>query len=123
MNKTTPQKPRFVLPHGFIAWLEEDSGRAAYFSKVDPGLYQATISKMKNGIIPITFEYAIRLERAQKASPNPLKAEQLMTFLEHRELYRYVTGQEPAPAQLEIVRKKPERIQQLTQAGQHHAAA
>lgn len=94
---TEAGKPPYPPPAKFVAWLEADPGRAQYFSKVDPGLFPSTISKMKYGLIPITFEYAYRLERAQKPSDTPLKAGELMTFIQHQALYRYVTGQEPAP--------------------------
>lgn len=92
--------PRYAPPAYFIQWLKESQGRAEYFHKVDDRLVPPMISKMKKGILPITFETAVRLERAQKASDNPLKAELLMTFLEDRKLYRYVTGQDAAPAQV-----------------------
>lgn len=101
--------PQYIPPASFVVWLEAEDGRAAYFSKVDRGLFPPLITKMKKGIIPITFEYALRLERAQKASATPLKAEDLMTFKEHRELYRYVTGIDPAPAQLQVVRRAKTR--------------
>lgn len=94
-------KHRYEPPAYFIDWLAGEQGRAEYFHKVDPGLFPPLISKMKSGIVPITFEYAVRLERAQKASATPLRAELLMTFLESRALYRYVTGQELAPPQVD----------------------
>lgn len=98
-------KNRYAKPTYLIDWLSAEKGRGAYFSKVDPGLFPAMISKMKAGIIPITFEYAVRLERAQKASATPLRAELLMTFIEHRALYRYATGQDPAPDQIVKAKK------------------
>lgn len=101
--------PRHARPDYFADWLEAETGRAHYFQHVDPGLYPPMIAKMKAGVLSITFETAIRLERAQKASNNPLKAELLMTFQEHRDLYRYVSGQAPAPDQLDVTRKTTER--------------
>lgn len=98
-------KNPYTCPAHFIAWLEAEEGRAAYFQRVDPRLFPPLISKFKKGEVPITFEYACRLERAQKASDQPLTAESLMTFLEDRQLYRYVTGQDPRPAPVEVVRK------------------
>lgn len=100
---------RYAPPTYFADWLAAGQGRAEYFHKVDPGLFPPLISKMKAGILPITFEYAIRIERAQKASDNPLKAELLMTFVESRQLYRYVTGQEPAPPQVEKIKRLTQR--------------
>jgi hypothetical protein len=114
MTSTTKPQP-YIPPAHFVAWLDAEEGRAAYFSKVDPGLFPPLITKMKKGEIPITFEYAVRLERAQKASNERLTAESLMTFLEHRQLYRYVTGQEPAPAPVQVVRK-PRARKDLTKA-------
>jgi hypothetical protein len=101
MTKTPPHIP----PAHFVAWLEEGKGRAAYFHRVDNRLFPPLISKFKTGEVAITFEYACRLERAQMPSDNPLTAESLMTFLEDRQLYRYITGQEPRPAKVEVVRK------------------
>jgi len=94
-----PPNPRF------LAWLAGETGRAAYFELVDPILNQALISKLKAGRVPITFEYAFRLERAQKPSSNPLKAIELMTFEVDQELCRYVTGEAPAPAMVKKERK------------------
>ena len=92
------RKPgKYPVPQFFVDWLKEGVGRSAYFSRKDPALAPSVISKMKSGRIPITFEYAVRIERAQKPTKNPLKAYDLMTFKEHRELYLYVTGQAPAP--------------------------
>lgn len=98
---------RYTPPAHFVEWLDAAIGRSAYFSKVDPGLFPPIITKMKKGLIPITFEYAIRLERAQAPSDAPLKAIDLMTFQEHRELYLYVTGQAPAPKPLFTPRRNP----------------
>lgn len=95
----------YPQPAALIEWLNEEVGRGAYLSKVDPELSQPRLSKLKAGVTPITLELALRIERAQKASAKPLKAIDLMTFAEDRMLYRYVTGQDPAPEQLKIVRK------------------
>ena len=117
-NIDTPLQP----PEYFRNWLEGGLGRAEYFHKVDEGLFPSLISKMKNGHTPITFEYACRLERAQKASATPLKAELLMTYQEHRDLFRFIMGMEPAPPQIIPTPKTPRR-QPLTQAESHHAGA
>lgn len=111
-------KQNYPQPARLIEWLNEEVGRAAYFSKVDPEITQPRLSKLKAGITPITLEIALRLERAQKASPHPLKALDLMTFAEDKMLYRYVTGMDPAPEQLKIVRKS-----RITLKPTHHAAA
>lgn len=91
------KKMTYIPPPEFVAWLDAEKGRANYFKKIDPGLFPPIICKMKKGMIPITFEYAIRIERAQKPSDTPLRAVDLMTFQESRELYRYVTAPTPAP--------------------------
>lgn len=106
---TEASKPPYPIPQRLVDWLNEGRGRAAYFSKVDPCLFPPMISKIKEGRLPISFETAIRLERAQKESPNPLKAEELMTFVEHRALYRYVIGADPAPEKIELAYAKPGR--------------
>jgi len=97
----TPAKAPYTAPAHFVAWLDAEKGRGAYFEKIDRGLFAPLITKLKTGWLPITFELAVRLERAQKPSDQPLRALDLMTFLEHRDLYLYVTGQQPAPAPLE----------------------
>lgn len=101
----TVETPRYIPPPHFVAWLDEEPGRAAYFHKVDPGLFPSLISKMKAGTIPISLEQAVRLARAQKPSDNPLEPESLMTYVEHREFYRYAIGIDPAPAPVEVTRK------------------
>jgi hypothetical protein len=98
MAKQPGQSTRYPVPQLFAEWLEGGLGRGQYFGKIDPLLPPVLISKMKAGIAPITFEYALRLERAQKPSKEPFKAIDIMTFSQDQELYRYVTGQEPAPA-------------------------
>jgi hypothetical protein len=113
--KSNSLPPPHVPPAHFVAWLEAEPGRSAYFGKVDDGLYPPLITKMKQGRLPITFEYAVRLERAQKPSDNPLRAEDLMTYVEHRELYRYVTGRDPAPAPI-VVARAPRARSDLTPA-------
>jgi hypothetical protein len=116
---TTEQKsiPPYVPPAHFVAWLDEEPGRAAYFSKVDPGLFPPLISKMKAGLIPITMEYAVRLERAQKPSANRLEAESLMTFLESRQWYRYAIGKDAPPPPVEVIRQpRTSARKALTQA-------
>src|SRR4051812_30902137 len=90
----------YPIPEAFNEWLESGMGRAAYFGKVDPILSAPLLSKIKSGRVPISFENAIRLERAQKVSKTPFKAVDIMTFEQDRQLYRYVSGQEPAPAPL-----------------------
>lgn len=96
---------KYPQPKRLVEWLNEEPGRAAFFTRMDPMINQPSLSKMKAGIVPVTLADAIRLERAQKASKKPLKALELMTFEEDRILYRYVTGMEPAPEQVKIVRK------------------
>ncbi len=113
MRKLDNPDPQYPPPEHFVAWLDEEKGRAAYFQKVDPCLFTTIISRMKTGQLPITFSYAIRIERAQKASDNPLKAEELMTFLEDRALYRYVKGIDPAPAPVVVVRRNARRPREL----------
>lgn len=106
MNPTeTVETPRYIPPPHFVAWLDEEPGRAAYFHKVDAGLFPSLISKMKAGQIPITMEYAVRLARAQKPSTAPLEPESLMTFLESRQWYRYAVGAELPPPPVEVIRK------------------
>lgn len=114
----TDETRRYIPPAHFVSWLEEEPGRASYFSKVDPGLVPTLISKMKAGVIPITLEYAVRLERAQKPSDNPLQAESLMTFLESRAWYRYAIGKDPAPAPVQAIRRRRSSARKsLTVAG------
>jgi hypothetical protein len=100
-----------VPPTYFVKWLESGIGRAAYFGKVDPLLTAPLISKIKRGRMPITFEYACRLERAQKPSDMPIRAIDLMTFEQDRALYLYITGQEAAPAPPAAKNKMPGRKQ------------
>lgn len=109
----TPYTPPPVL----LKFLNGGLGRAAYFSKVDPGLFPAIISKMKAGVLPISFEFAIRMERAQQPSDTPFTADQIMTFEEHQALYRYVTGQEPRPSAIDPTQRPPRVRKELTQAG------
>lgn len=118
-DRISGDKEYYQPPQFLVDWLEDGDGRAAYFSKVDPVLSAPTISKIKFGRIPITFELAVRMERAQKVTMHPLKAIDLMTFERDRELYRYVTGQEPAPEQVKIVRKPtgPRRKDSAVNAG------
>lgn len=106
--------PQYTCPPHFVAWLEAEEGRAAYFQRVDSRLFPPLISKFKKGEVPITFEYACRLERAQKPSDTPLTAESLMTFLEDRELYRYVIGVDPRPAEVKVVRSRSSTRKHMT---------
>lgn len=100
------QQPNaYTPPAVLVAWLEAETGRAAHFERVDPILHAPIISKIKAGRIPVTFETAIRLERAQKPSDNPFKAIDIMTYEQDRALYRYVSGQDPAPPYVPFVRK------------------
>jgi hypothetical protein len=107
--KQTQQPETYTPPAVLVAWLKDELGRAAHFERVDPILHAPIISKIKNGRIPVTFEYAIRLERAQKPSDKPFTADQIMTYEQDKELYRYISGQEPAPPYVPHVRatKKP----------------
>lgn len=82
----------------FAEWLRSGVGRNAFFSRSDPALVPAIISKMMYGRMPISFEFAIRIERAQKpskAGEEPLKAYDLMTFKEDRELYQWLLDRLP----------------------------
>lgn len=79
-----PPSPRFV------AWLNAGRGRAESFVDRDPGLVPTTISKLKNGVSPISFELACRIERAQKPSDDPLRAEDIASFVEDRELIKFI---------------------------------
>lgn len=106
--KSTPTKNKYTPPPVLVAWLAGEDGRAAHFARVDPILHAPVISKLKAGRIPVSFEYAFRLERAQKPSATPFKAVDIMTYQQDKELYRYVTGQEPAPAYVPLVRAKPQ---------------
>lgn len=103
-NKPIQKHRPYAPPAVLVAWLAEGKGRAAHFQRVDKLLLAPIISKIKVGQIPVTFEYAIRLERAQMPSDNPFKADQIMTYQQDRALYRYITGQEPAPAYVPHVR-------------------
>lgn len=100
----TQQPNAYTPPAVLVAWLAEELGRAAHFERVDPILHAPMLSKIKRGRIPVTFEMAIRLERAQKPSNNPFKAVDIMSWDQDKELYRYVSGQEPAPEYVPHVR-------------------
>ncbi len=104
---TTPPKGRYPLNQKFNDWLNDLPGRAQYFQKIDPFLTAPMISKIKYGAIPITLETAVRIERAQKPSARPLKAEDLVTFSEDRELVLYMRGQVPPPPPA-IEKEKPQ---------------
>lgn len=103
-KKQHQQLETYTPPAVLVEWLAGGLGRAAHFQRVDPILHAPIISKIKNGRIPVTFEYAIRLERAQKPSSKPFKADEIMTYEQDKELYRYVSGQEPAPPYVPHVR-------------------
>jgi hypothetical protein len=118
MDEQTTNKPPYRLPQVLIDWLEQETGRAAHFARVDPLLHAPIISKIKAGRIPVTFEYACRLERAQKPSSNPFRAVDIMTWNQDKELYRFVSGQEPAPAYVPFERKKPTKAKKATQGQQ-----
>lgn len=105
-NNSTQKKLTYPPPAVLVAWLDGGLGRAAHFARADPILHGPIISKIKSGRIPVTFEYACRLERAQKPSDKPFRAVDIMTFDQDRELYRFVSGQEPAPAYVPHVRAK-----------------
>ncbi len=115
-NETDVTERYPVAPH-FVAWLNEEPGRAAYFHRIDKQLYPPLISKMKAGLIPISLEFAVRLARAQKPSANPLDPESLMTFVESRQWYRYAIGKDPAPTPVDVTRKPRTHARKaLTQA-------
>lgn len=110
MNENkTQQLETYTPPAALVAWLDGGKGRAAHFARVDPILHAPVISKIKSGRIAVTFEYACRLERAQKPSDNPFKAVDIMTFEQDRDLYRYVSGQDPAPEYVPHVRAMPQQ--------------
>ena len=102
------EKNAYVPPAVLVAWLDGGKGRAAHFQRADDILHAPIISKMRTGRIPVTFEYACRLERAQKPSDNPFTADQIMTYEEDIALYRYISGQEPKPAYVPHVRATPQ---------------
>lgn len=74
----------------FIDWLDGKMGRANRFHLKDKALVPAVISKFKHGVLPITFEHAVRLERAQPESDKPLLAQDLCTYKQDRELVHYL---------------------------------
>ena len=92
-----PQMRAVIVNKRFVEWLDGNIGRAQHFSKVDAFLSPPMISKMKKGELPISFETALRLERAQKPGPDRITAEEMMSYKEDIALLRYVRGQEPAP--------------------------
>ena len=100
-------KNAYTPPPALVAWLNGGRGRAAHFQRVDAILHAPIISKMLAGRIPVTFEYACRLERAQMPSSTPFRADEIMTYEEDRQLFRYVSGQESAPAYVPRARLKP----------------
>jgi hypothetical protein len=104
-NSEPGQPGYYPVSQTLIDWLDGGRGRGEYFSKVDPLLPPTRISKIKVGRVPITFEDACRLARAQKPSDNPFKPDEIMTFAQDRELYRYVIGEIPAPAEVDCTRK------------------
>lgn len=93
-------KIKFTPSNKFVAWLNADVGRAQYFGRVDPLLVPPLISKIKAGAVACRFETALRIERAQKPSDTPLRAEDLLTFEEDLALLRFVRGLEAAPEPL-----------------------
>lgn len=105
MTNINSPTTKFPINKKFVEWLDADAGRAQYFSKVDPVLVPPMISKLKAGRMPVRFEIALRLERAQKPSDSPLKAEDLLTFKQDLELLRYVRGIDPAPPLVQVKRK------------------
>jgi hypothetical protein len=106
----------YPVPQILVDWLDEEFGRAAHFQRVDPILHPPIISKLRKGEIPVTFEYAFRLERAQMASDAPFKAVDIMTFEQDRQLYRYATGQEAAPVVPKWVRQYPSKAKDAARA-------
>lgn len=106
-NTTDNQAAKYTPPAALVQWLEQGKGRAAHFARVDPILHAPVISKIKAGLIAVTFEYACRLERAQMPSATPFKAVDIMTYEQDRDLYRFVSGQDPAPEYVPHVRATP----------------
>lgn len=108
MDEQQTQQPNtYTPPAVLVAWLNAEKGRAAHFQRVDNILHAPVISKIKQGRIPVTFEMAFRLERAQMPSAQPFRAVDIMTYEQDQALYRYVSGQEPAPEYVPHVRAKP----------------
>lgn len=101
-------KDKYVPAPALVAWLTGEKGRAAHFQRVDPILHAPIISKILAGRIPVTFEYAVRMARAQKPSATPFTADEIMTYEEDKQLFRYVSGQEPAPVVAPHIRAKPQ---------------
>lgn len=97
VSKKVKQKGKFPVSSAFVAWLASAppaggvrNGRAAVFATRDPALTPSVISKLKHGALPITFEHAVRLERAQAATDEPLFAEDLCTYAEDAKLVKFV---------------------------------
>lgn len=91
----TKSEPKYPPSERFASWLNAGRGRAEYFSKADPVLVPTTISKMKNGVVPISFELACRIERAQKPTDDPLRAEEIASYIEDRTLIAFMRSTTP----------------------------
>lgn len=111
-KKINQQRGKYPVPEILVKWLDGGLGRAAHFQRVDPILHAPVVAKIKAGRIPVTFEYACRLERAQMPSDKPFKAVEIMTFEQDRELYDFVSGKAPAPAYVPHVRAPHPRASQ-----------
>jgi hypothetical protein len=83
-------KKTYPVSKTFVDWLNGGMGRAARFQQQDKALVPAVISKFKHGVLPITFEHAVRLERSQPPSDKPLRAEDLCTYEQDRDLILYL---------------------------------
>lgn len=97
VSKKVTQKGMYPVSSAFVAWLASASstgkarnGRAAVFVTKDAALTPSVISKLKHGNLPITFEHAARLERAQADSDEPLFAEDLCTYAEDASLVKFI---------------------------------
>lgn len=97
VSKKVAQKGKYPVSSAFVAWLSSApnaggirNGRAAVFATKDVALTPSVISKLKHGNLPITFEHAARLERAQADSDEPLFAEDLCTYAEDANLVKFI---------------------------------
>lgn len=89
-KNTLPPKNRVPVSDVLVKFLDGKRGAAHHFADNDDGLVPAVISKMKHGRLPITFEHAVRLERAQPASDKPFKAEEICSYAEDRSLIEFL---------------------------------
>lgn len=101
-TKTTPAphgkrmaaRATHKCPERFIEFLDSGKGLGQHFHLMDPTLTPAHISKFRHGILPISFEFAVRLEKAQKHTVNPFKAEDIVTDPADVALIKFLRGEE-----------------------------